>query len=165
MLVGNDNRNSGHNVTMIRTISAFITGCIVTVAAVFFLNRPVNSPPLEKTQGLQSSYDQLVESLAEAGDFVEGHRWYGTEREQAEAYRHIMRILISSLEERGLNDPDFPSFRIIRPRTKSGMDNADQRYLAAALDGDSEYRIWGFGGDHFDRRVRPLGATSPSTAP
>lgn len=128
---------------MFKILLAFFAGCVTTLVTVFILNRPVSPPPLEKTQSLKSSYDQWVQSLAEAGDFVEGHRWYGSEREQAEAYRHIMRILISSLEERGLNDPDFPYFRIIRPRTKSGMDNADQRYLAVALEGDSEYRVWG----------------------
>jgi hypothetical protein len=128
---------------MFKIFVAFVSGCIATVAAVFLLDRPVSPPPLEKSQSLQRSYDQLVESLAKAGDFVEGHRWYGSEREQAEAYRHIMRILISSLEERGLNDAGFPYFRVIRPRTKSGMDNSDQRYLAAALDGGSEYRVWG----------------------
>jgi hypothetical protein len=128
---------------MMKMIFAFIGGCLVTAAIVFLLNRPVSSPPIAKTQSLQASYDQFVRSLAEAGDFVEGHRWYGTEREQAEAYRHIMRILISALEERGLSDVDFPYFRVIRPRSKSGMDNSDQRYLAVALDGGSDYRVWG----------------------
>lgn len=122
---------------------AFVAGVALALGAVFVLTGSVAAPPVEKSRNLQASYDQFVQTLADAGDFVEGHKWYGTEREQAEAYRHIMRILISSLEERGLMDPHFPYFRIIRPRTKSGMDNSDQRYLAAALDGDSEYRVWG----------------------
>ena len=87
---------------MLKTSVAFVAGCLVTVAAIFLLNRPVEPPPVERSQGLEQSYDQLVESLSEAGDFVEEHLWYGTEREQAEAYRHIMRTLVSSLEERGL---------------------------------------------------------------
>lgn len=130
---------------MLKMLLAFIAGGVVALAVIFALNSPVSPPSLEKTQSLKNSYDQWVQALAEAGDFVQGHRWYGSEREQAEAYRHIMRILISSLEERGLNDPAFPYFRIIRPRTKSGMDNSDQRYLAAALDGTggAQYRVWG----------------------
>ena len=82
---------------MIKLLSAFSVGCAATLATVLLLNRPVPAPPLEETRSLQGAYGQLVQSLADAGDFVAGHRWYGSEREQAEAYRHIMRILISSL--------------------------------------------------------------------
>ncbi len=49
---------------MFKIFVAFVAGCIVTVAAVFLLDRPVSPPPLETSQSLQQSYDQLVESLA-----------------------------------------------------------------------------------------------------
>jgi hypothetical protein len=129
---------------MKKILLAFFSGCITAgLISYLLLFRPVATPSLDTTLGLQASYDQLVQALAEAGDFVEGHKWYGSEREQAEAYRHILRTLIASIEERGLHDTAFPYFRIISPRTKAGMDNPDQRYLVAPLDGRFEYRVWG----------------------
>jgi len=74
---------------------------------------------------------------------VRGHQWYGSELEQAEAYRHIVRILTAALEGQAMMDPDFPFFREINTRTKSGMDNSDQRYLIAMLRGEGVYRVWG----------------------
>lgn len=127
-----------------KIVVSFVCGGVLSLALYLLVfDRPVTAPPLEVSQGLAHSYDQLVDSLAQAGDFVESHPWYGSEREQAEAYRHIMRTLVAAIEERFMHDPRFPYFRIINPNNKTGMDNPDQRYLIAILDGSHEYRIWG----------------------
>ncbi len=122
--------------------------------------------------GLEQSVDMLADAIREAGAFVQGHLWYGSEREQAEAYRHLTRILVAALEGSALSDPDFPDFRVIRPRTKSGMDNADQRYLSAVLDGTGHYRVFGTRGTsrrldftlYGEDELAPSIATIPSDA-
>lgn len=129
---------------MIRTIAAFLLGVALTAAASFALDlRQAPAPPTRESENLAASLDQLAGAIVEAGEFVRGHQWFGSPLEQAEAYRHIVRILIASLEGKALMDPDFPFFREIDTRTKSGMDNSDQRYLIATLDGEATYRVWG----------------------
>ena len=127
-----------------KIVVSFVCGGVLSLALYLLVfDRPVDAPPLEVSRGLADSYDQFVDSLAQAGDFVESHPWYGSEREQAEAYRHIMRTLVAAIEERFMHDPRFPYFRIINPNNKTGMDNPDQRYLIAILDGNHDYRVWG----------------------
>jgi hypothetical protein len=70
-----------------------------------------NVPPkTDLLHELPETYDALVSAMSVAGDFVEGHKWYGTEREQAEAYRYILRILMNSVQE-NLSDRDFLAIR------------------------------------------------------
>lgn len=92
---------------------------------------------------LEESFLAFTKAINEAGQFVQGHRWYESPREQAEAYQHILRALIATLEKEALSDPDFPFFHEVNPYTKLGMDNSDQRYLTAYLTGEGEYRVWG----------------------
>lgn len=109
-----------------------------------------NVPPkTDLSYELPETYDALVSAMSEAGDFVEGHKWYGTEKEQAEAYRHVLRILMNSVQE-NLSDRDFPYFYEINPFSKSGMDNSDQRYLSVLINGAGVYRIWGHKGTQVD---------------
>jgi hypothetical protein len=99
--------------------------------------------PVPKDMQLEASLDALADAVRDAGSFVREHKWYGSEQEQAEAYRHVVRILIGALEGNAMMDPDFPYFRQISTRTKAGMDNPDQRYLIAMLRGEGTYRVWG----------------------
>lgn len=92
---------------------------------------------------LEASFQVFADAVAQAGEFVQGHQWYGSELEQAEAYRHILRGIISALEIKAMSDPDFPFFHELNPYAKSGMDNSDQRYLITMLNGEGEYRVWG----------------------
>ena len=39
-------------------------------------------PKAELSNELPETYDALVSAMSRAGDFVEGHKWYGTEKEQ-----------------------------------------------------------------------------------
>lgn len=98
------------------------------------------------TTELVLAYDEFATAVADVGDVVEQHRWYGSDLERAEAYRHITRVMMNVLPERLLIDPDFPYFYEIGPFSKNGMDNPDQRYLSTLINGDGVYRVWGFRG-------------------
>ena len=121
-----------------------VAGGLLALTGSFLVDlRPEKGPLVPKDTNLEESLDGLADAVRDAGFFVREHPWYGSEQEQAEAYRHILRILIASLEGKAMMDPDFPYFREINTRTKSGNDNPDQRYLIATLRGEGTYRVWG----------------------
>jgi len=127
-----------------RTLLIFLAGLLA--GAVGFLLwdlRPERVEKVAANQDLEASLDALADSLRDAGGFVRGHEWFGSEEEQAEAYRHIVRILINKLEAHALAEPDFPVFLSLNHFNKAGMDNSDQRYRIALFDGDGVYRVWG----------------------
>jgi len=105
--------------------------------------RTADIPVVEGSQELEAAYATFSDAIRESGEFVQSHQWYGSEREQAEAYRHIVRVMINILRESVLVDPDFPYFFDISPFSKTGMDNADQVYYSTMIEGDAVYRIWG----------------------
>ncbi len=129
---------------MMRAVLLFVAGAAAMWLVDWLLDfRQQAAPETAASASLEQSLDGLADSIRDAGTFVRGHQWYGSELEQAEAYRHILRQLINALEGNALMDPDFPYFHEINTRTKSGMDNSDQRYLIARLRGDAVYRVWG----------------------
>lgn len=129
---------------MVRIFAGFLGGVVVGVAAVWLFSlREAQAPPTPASGNLEQSLDGLAASIVDAGAFVRQHPWFGSEQEQTEAYQHILRLLVNGLEGNALSDPDFPFFQEINTRTKAGMDNSDQRYLIARLDGDAVYRVWG----------------------
>lgn len=129
---------------MKRILSGFLAGAAVGAALMWLTTlRQAPTPPTPQSQSLEASLDALAASIVDAGAFARSHVWFGSEREQVEAYHHILRLLVNGLEGNALSDPDFPFFHEINTRTKAGMDNSDQRYQIARLDGDATYRIWG----------------------
>ncbi len=150
-----------------RKILWFLAGAAVWFAIDWLLDlrqAPIPTPPTSDSPA--ASLDALAASLVEAGEFVRGHHWYGSDRERTEAYRHILRQLVNSLEGNALMDPDFPYFHEINTRTKAGMDNSDQRYLIALFNGDGVYRVWGHRGSsrRLDFTVYGLDDLSPSVS-
>lgn len=105
--------------------------------------RTASVEPVPENISLEASFAELSSAITGAGSFVQQHTWYGSPIEQAEAYRHILRTLVTAIELHGLADSDFPFFYEIDPFSKGGMDNTDQRYLMAMLDGAAQYRVWG----------------------
>ena len=77
---------------MIGKVMIFSLGVVVGVASLagFQLRKVVVEPVVASGQ-LEQSLDQLADAVHEAGVFVRGHAWFGSEEEQAEAYRHIVR--------------------------------------------------------------------------
>lgn len=129
---------------MVRIVVGFFAGVGVGVAMMWLLSlRQAEAPPAPQSAGLEQSLDGLAATIVDAGAFVRSHEWFGSDQEQVEAYRHILRLLVNGLEGNALSDPDFPFFQEINTRTKAGMDNSDQRYQIARLDGDATYRVWG----------------------
>ena len=92
---------------------------------------------------LEETFQEFAKAIDSAGSFVQAHKWYGSPQEQAEAYRHILRGLISAIELKAMSDPDFPYFHEVSPFSKGGMDNADQRYLTTMINGEASYKVWG----------------------
>lgn len=68
---------------------------------------------------------------------------FQSEHGRQRAYLHMMRMVIKSVEEDVLQDPDFPYFRVIDFLARTGGDNPDQRYLMAPVRGGVAYRVWG----------------------
>lgn len=129
---------------MLKNILLLLSGAILGAVALFALHlRPAPVPKVEATADLEAAYAQFTNAIKDSGTFVQNHQWYGSDRERAEAYRHIARASVNALTYGVLIDPDFPFFAEIGPFTKGGMDNSDQLYLATMINGDGVYRIWG----------------------
>jgi hypothetical protein len=127
-----------------KSLSTFLAGSLVGLLAFAFWNlQPDRVEKAMPDPDLESSLDSLADAIRDAGDFVRGHPWFGSDEEQAEAYRHIVRSLVNKLEGRALSDPDFPVFQAINHFSKAGMDNSDQRYRMALFNGGGIYRVWG----------------------
>ncbi|MDX1732950.1 MAG: hypothetical protein R3228_01240 [Halioglobus sp.] len=152
---------------MFRNVSLIIVGAVLGAIAMFGLQlRPAPVPRVEAHKDLESAFTAFANSLRDAGTFVQGHQWYGTDTEQAEAYRHIARVMINVLSEGILVDPDFPYFYEIGPFSKTGMDNSDQRYLSTLINAQGTYRVWGTRGSsrRLDFSVYEQDALSQSLA-
>lgn len=92
-----------------------------------------------------TAWQGLLDSLAEAGDIVTGPRGARSDRERAEGFRHLTRVLSIATEmllEKG--DPARPAFtRWMTPHRKMLGDNPYTIYDAAIIDADRAYRIRG----------------------
>jgi hypothetical protein len=95
-----------------------------------------------------AAWERLLGSLAEAGGLVEGPLGGRTDRERAEGYRHITRVLAIAAEmlvEKG--DPRHPAFtRWMTAHRKMYGDNPGTVYDAAVIDGSGTYVISGLRG-------------------
>ncbi len=91
------------------------------------------------------AWSAMLASLAEAAAVVEGPLGARTDRERAEGYRHLTRVLSIACEmllEKG--DTSRPEFtRWMNPHRKMLGDNPGTIYDAALIDPSSTYRITG----------------------
>ena len=106
-------------------------------------NRIYEPNELLSDGSLESSYDTFIDSLIEAGEFVQTHEYYGSDREKAQAYIHILSSLISVIKQEIFIDTSFPYFNNLSTFSKVGMDNADQTYHQTFIDGSGIYKVWG----------------------
>src|SRR3954469_3074416 len=101
----------------------------------------------QKCEGVSAAeaWDRLLGRLSEAGRIIEGPTGGRTDRERAEGYRHLTRVLSIATEmlvEKG--DPQHPAFtRWMTPYRKMYGDNPGTVYDAAIIDGSRTYRIRG----------------------
>ena len=93
----------------------------------------------------RAAWDRLLASLGDAGDIVTGPLGARTERERAEGFRHLTRVLSIAGEmllEKG--DPQRPAFtRWMAPHRKMLGDNPGTIYDAAIIEPSITYRISG----------------------
>ncbi|HLG90225.1 MAG TPA: hypothetical protein VKZ79_23885 [Alphaproteobacteria bacterium] len=94
-------------------------------------------------QALDRAFDRLIDALKQSKEFVERHPFYADKENRASGMAFISSMLIRTLEEDVVLDPDFPFFRILDFRIREGGDNPDQRYLFARIRGGETYRVWG----------------------
>lgn len=106
-------------------------------------NRIYEPNELLSDGSLESSYDTFIDSLVKAGEFVQTHEYYGSDREKAQAYIHILSSLISVIKQEIFIDTSFPYFNNLSTFSKVGMDNADQTYHQTFIDGSGIYKVWG----------------------
>src|SRR4051794_15271874 len=94
---------------------------------------------------LDQAWERLLDRLRDTGAIVTGPVGARNERERAEGFRHITRVLSIATEmlvEKG--DPAHPAFtRWMTPYRKMYGDNPRTVYDAAVIDGDHAYRIAG----------------------
>jgi hypothetical protein len=129
---------------------------------------------VEKGAGVQPSaradlrvaWDELLTELGRARDAVDHPRLHPpppTDRNLAEGYRHLLGTIYGAIE-RALNEnPDYPYFRRqVQYRIKeSNIDNADNLYLTASIDGDNTYLVTGKAQDHRHWRGESPAASGP----
>ena len=93
----------------------------------------------------EAAFDRLLERLRATAAIVTGPIGGRTERERAEGFRHITRVLSIATEmlvEKG--DPQHPAFtRWMTPYRKMYGDNPGTVYDAAIISADRTYRIAG----------------------
>ena len=91
------------------------------------------------------AWDRLLGRLSDAGRIIDGPLGGRTDRERAEGYRHLTRVLSIATEmlvEKG--DPRHPAFtRWMTPYRKMYGDNPRTVYDAAIIDAAGTYRIAG----------------------
>ena len=91
------------------------------------------------------AWERFLGALADAGSIVTGPLGARDERERAEGYRHLTRVLSIATEmllEKG--DPRYPAFtRWMSPHRKMLGDNPGTIYDAAVIDPAFTYRITG----------------------
>ena len=65
-----------------------------------------------------------------------------TDRGLAEGYRYLLGFVYGSFERAFFEDPELPYFRrAVPPVNKATIDNADNLYLSARIDGKASYRV------------------------
>lgn len=120
--------------------AASIALLLIAIASLACASKPRSRPDDVR---LEAAYETLLEALRESGEIVKRHPFYQDPVNRASGFAFLASMLIATLEEDVVQDPDFPLFRILDFRIREGGDNPDQRYSFARIRGDATYRIWG----------------------
>jgi hypothetical protein len=104
-----------------------------------------------------AAWNELLDTLRDASQFVLGAGVPNDARGRAEGYRYLTRLLAAGLVTCvEFADADYPEFgRMVDPAMKWGLDCPDCLYLYATVRGDAQYRIYGDRGsaNHIDIQV------------
>ena len=96
---------------------------------------------------LRDAWGELFNQLQQAREAIDNKDLFvppASDRNLAEGYRYLLGYVYASFERVFFEDINFPYFRrAIPPVSKSTIDNADNLYLSARIDGNASYRISG----------------------
>jgi hypothetical protein len=120
-------------------------------------------PATDAAARLRAAWDALLAELSRARDAIDDPQLHpppGSDRNLAEGYRYLLGFVYGAFERAFGEDPDFPYFRrAIPPHHKSTIDNADNLYLSARIDGEARTWVRGRAQDHRHWRGAPPAAT------
>lgn len=97
---------------------------------------------------LNAALRDYAKSVADAAESVIHFKAYRGEQDQAAGAAYLAHQLLKNVEDKLIQEPDFPFFRVLDHRIRDGGDSGDQRYLMAEIRGGESYRIWGNRGQH-----------------
>ncbi|MCR9097235.1 MAG: DUF1214 domain-containing protein [bacterium] len=92
---------------------------------------------------LEAAFGDFVAALEETALAVEADPAFDNDRHRAAGALYWAQMLLRTVEDDLLQEPDHPLFRVVDHRIREGADNPDQRYLFAPVRGGVPYRIWG----------------------
>jgi hypothetical protein len=98
-------------------------------------------PPADDPVG--AAMDRFLEAARQSREIIRSHPFYADPQNRAAGMAYLSSMMIRTLEEDVVQDPDFPFFRVLDPRIREGGDNSDQRYLVTPIRGGERYRVWG----------------------
>jgi len=91
------------------------------------------------------AWADFLKAQNQALDIIRSQEPFHTDpQSRAEGYQSLLYNMIKAIEVSGLGSPDVPHFtRIADFTAKSGMDNPDNEYRMARINGEKIYRITG----------------------
>ncbi len=108
---------------------------------------------------LRKAWDDMLAQFALAREAIDDPDLYvppASDRNRAEGYRYLLGYVYAAFERAFFEDPEFPYFRrAIPPHSKSTIDNTDNLYLSARIDGSAAYRLTGRAYNHAHWRGGP----------
>lgn len=108
---------------------------------------PAKEPAEGVTPGgrpsMTAAFEGFMRELRDSAQFIEGHPFYRDPENRAAGFAFLSSMLLRTLEEDIVQDPDFPFFRVLDQRIREGGDNPDQTYFMTRLRGGETYRVWG----------------------
>ncbi|MEO2168822.1 MAG: DUF1214 domain-containing protein, partial [bacterium] len=98
-----------------------------------------------------AAWEEFLEKLRQAGEFICGEKMPTTLIDRAEGYRHLAALLSTGASEMlSASDPERPRFGWADSIAKWGLDCADALYCQAPLRPGALYRVRGYRGSvHF----------------
>lgn len=97
---------------------------------------------------LTTALRDYAQALSDGVESIVRFKAYQGDLDQAAGAAHLARQLLKNVEDKILQEPDFPFFRVLDHRIRDGGDSGDQRYLMAEIRGGETYRLWGSRGRH-----------------
>ena len=125
-------------------IFGYCLAVLVAIALVLYFVIFYN-PQSKEQEVMNAAWAEFAEDVAGLGSVIENAPFNQDAQSAAAGYRHIARLLSTSLADfTDYRDPNYPQFsRFPNSVARIGWDNPDNLYLAFAVRGDHTYRLRG----------------------